>query len=186
LGELIYFVISSLDGYIEDKSGKFDWAEPEEEVHRFVNDLERQAGTYLYGRRMYETMRAWETDPTLAAASPLMQDFATIWKAADKIVFSSSLEKASTSRTRIERRFHPELIRQLKANVRHEILIGGPELAGHAFKAGLVDKCHLFLFPIIVGGGKKGLPDDVRLRLKLEDQRRFGNGTIFLSYSCKV
>jgi len=135
---------------------------------------------------MCETMQAWETDPALAAASPLMQDFATIWKAADKIVFSRSLEKASTSRTRIERRFDSELVHNLKAGVRHEILVGGPELAGHAFRAGLVDRCHLFLLPIIVGGGKKSLPDDVRLRLELEDHRRFRDGMIFLNYACRV
>jgi dihydrofolate reductase len=186
MAELIYSAISSLDGYIEDKSGKFDWAEPDEEVHRFVNDLERGAGTYLYGRRMYQTMAGWETDPSFAAQSPFMRDFAEIWQAADKIVFSKTLGAASTARTRIERTFDPEAIRDLKASAARDILIGGPDLAAHAFKAGLVDQCHIFLAPIIVGGGKQCLPDDVRLKLELVDERRFGNGMVFLRYRVKA
>jgi len=182
MAELIYSAISSLDGYIEDKSGKFDWAEPDEDVHRFVNDLERGAGTYLYGRRMYQTMAGWEVDPSFAAQSPFMRDFAEIWQAADKIVFSKTLGAASTARTRIERTFDPQAIRDLKASAARDILIGGPDLAAHAFKAGLVDQCHIFLAPIIVGGGKQCLPDDVRLNLQLEDERRFGNGLVFLRY----
>ena len=185
MGELIYSAISSLDGYIEDKDGKFDWAEPDEEVHSFVNDLERGAGTYLYGRRMYETMAGWEINPSFAAQSPLMRDFANIWQAADKIVFSRTLEAVSTNRTRLERRFDPAVIRQLKATTAHEMLVGGPGLATHAFKAGLVDQCHLFLVPIVVGGGKRSLPEDVRLMLELEDERRFRNGTVFLRYRTK-
>jgi dihydrofolate reductase len=182
MGYLIYSAISSLDGYIEDKGGKFDWAAPDEEVHSFVNNLERTAGTYLYGRRMYETMMVWETDPTLAAESSLMHDFAEIWQAADKIVYSRTLNVASTRNTTIERAFDPEAIRQMKKAAKQEILVGGPNLAAHAFQSGLIDECHLFLVPVIVGGGKQSLPSNVRLDLELLDERRFDNGTIFLRY----
>lgn len=182
MAHLIYSAISSLDGYIEDMDGKFDWAAPDEEVQRFINNLERTAGTYLFGRRMYETMMVWETDPNLAADSPLTQDFAQIWQAADKIVYSKTLETVSTRKTQLEQTFDPEAIRQLKASGKHDILIGGPELAAHAFRAGLIDECHLFLTPIIVGGGKPSLPDNVRLELELLDERRFGNGTVYLRY----
>lgn len=185
MAHLIYSAISSLDGYIEDKDGRFDWAMPDEEVHRFINDLERTAGTYLYGRRMYETMLVWETDPDLAADSPLTRDFAEIWQAADKIVYSRTLAAASTRKTHIERNFDPAAIQQLKRTARHDILIGGPELAAHAFRSGLIDECHLFLTPIIVGGGKHALPDNVRLELDLLEERRFGNGMIFLRYRAK-
>ena len=182
MAHLIYSAISSLDGYIEDTEGRFDWAMPDEEVHQFVNDLERGAGTYLYGRRMYETMMVWETDPNLAAESPLLRDFAEIWQAADKIVYSKTLETVSTRRTRIERSFDPEAVRQLKEVAQHDILIGGPNLAAHAFRSGLIDECHLFLTPIIVGGGKPSLPDHVRLELELLEERRFGSGMVFLRY----
>jgi dihydrofolate reductase len=182
MAHLIYSAISSLDGYIEDSDGNFDWAMPDEEVHRFINNLERTAGTYLYGRRMYETMIVWETDPHLAADSPLTQDFAEIWQAADKIVYSRTLAAASTRKTQIERSFDPEAIQQLKKTAGHDILIGGPELAAHAFRSGLIDECHLFLTPIIVGGGKPSLPDHVRVELELLEERRFGNGMVFLRY----
>jgi len=182
MARLIYSAISSLDGYIEDMEGKFDWAAPDEEVHRFINDLERAASTHLYGRRMYETLMVWETDPNLAAESPLMRDFAEIWQAADKIVYSKTLEAVSTRKTQVERSFNPTVIRQLKEAVEHDILIGGPALAAHAFRAGLIDECHLFLTPIIVGGGKQSLPDNVRLELELLEERRFGSGVVFLRY----
>ncbi len=182
MAQLIYSAISSLDGYIEDTDGKFDWAMPDEEVHKFVNNLERGAGTHLYGRRMYETLMVWETDPNLAAESPLMRDFAEIWQAANKIVYSKTLEAVSTRKTQIERNFDPEAIRQLKEASEHEILIGGADLAAHAFRAGLIDEYHLFLTPIIVGGGKPSLPDNVRLELELLEERRFGNGMVFLRY----
>ena len=185
MAHLIYSSISSLDGYIEDTDGKFDWAMPDEEVHEFINNLERGAGTHLYGRRMYETMMVWETDPNLAADSPLMRDFAEIWQAADKFVYSRTLEAVSTRKTQIERNFNPEAIRQLKEAVEQDILIGGPELAAHAFRAGLIDECHLFFTPIIVGGGKPALPADVRLELELLEERRFGNGVVFLRYRTK-
>ncbi len=182
MARLIYTAISSLDGYTKDKEGKFDWAAPDEEVHRFINNLERSAGTHLYGRRMYETMRVWETDPALAAESPLLRDFAEIWQAADKIVYSRTLETVSTRKTQIERNFNPEAIRRLKQTAKQDLLIGGPELAAHAFRAGLIDEYHLFLIPIIVGCGKRSLPEDVRLELELLEERRFGNGTVFLRY----
>jgi len=182
MAHLIYSAITSLDGYIEDRDDNFDWAMPDEEVHRFINNLERTAGTYLYGRRMYETMMVWETDPNLATDSPLMQDFAEIWQAANKIVYSTTLSAASTRRTQIERNFNPETIQQLKKTAQHDILIGGPELAALAFRSGLIDECHLFLTPIIVGGGKPCLPDHVRLELELLEERRFGNGTVYLRY----
>jgi dihydrofolate reductase len=179
---LIYSALSSLDGYIEDKDGNFDWAAPDEEVHTFINNLERGTGTYLFGRRMYETMMVWETDPNLAADSPLTRDYAELWQAADKIVYSKSLESASTRRTRIEREFDPEAIRRLKQAAGRDISIGGPALAAHAFRSGLIDECHLFLAPIIVGGGKRSLPEDVRLELELLEERRFGSGMVFLRY----
>ena len=182
MAHLIYSAISSLDGYIEDADGNFDWAMPDEEVHRFINNLERAAGTYLYGRRMYETMMVWETDPNLAADSPLMRDFAEIWQAANKIVYSKTLETVSTRRTQLERTLDPEAIRHLKEAVEDDILIGGPELAAHAFQSGLIDECQLFLTPIIVGGGKQSLPDNIRLELELLEERRFHNGTVFLRY----
>lgn len=185
MAQLIYSAISSLDGYIEDRDGNFDWAMPDEEVHRFINNLERNAGTYLYGRRMYEIMTVWETDPNLAADSPLTQDFAQVWQAAEKIVYSKTLTAASTRKTRIERNFDPEAIRQLKKTAQHDIAIGGPELAAHAFRSGLIDECHLFLAPIVVGGGKPALPDNVRLELELLEERRFDNGMVFLRYRTK-
>lgn len=186
MAQLIYSAISSLDGYIEDRGGRFDWAQPDEEVHRFVNDLERGAGTYLYGRRMYQTMAGWETDPSLAAHSTFMRDFAEIWQAADKVVFSRTLRAAATARTRIEHSFDPQAVRELKAAATRDILIGGPDLAAHAFKAGLVDQCHLFLAPVIVGGGKQCLPDNIRIELELHDERRFRNGMVFLQYRVKA
>jgi dihydrofolate reductase len=179
MGKLIYSALTSLDGYVADKDGRFDWAEPDEEVHTFVNDLTRPVGTFLFGRRMYEVLAAWETidDPT-----PHIRDFAEIWRAADKVVYSRTLAAPSSARTRIERGFDPEAVRQMKAAAGHDLAVGGPNLAAHAFKAGLVDECHLFLTPIVVGGGNQALPDDVRMRLELLDERRFGNGVVFLRY----
>jgi dihydrofolate reductase len=186
VAKLIYSAIASLDGYIEDQDGRFDWAVPDGEVHGFINDLQRPVGTYLYGRRMYETMAGWETDHTLAAQSQLMRDFAHIWQGADKIVYSTTLENPSTARTRIERDFDPEAVRRLKASGERDLTVGGPDLAGHAFKAGLVDECQLFVAPVVVGGGKQSLPDGVRLELELLDQRRFGNGMVYLRYRART
>jgi dihydrofolate reductase len=182
MAKLIYSAIASLDGYIEDANGKFDWAEPDEEVHIFINDLERPVGTYLYGRRMYETMVGWETEPGLAEQSPVMRDFAEIWRAAEKIVYSKTLGAVSTARTRIERVFDLEAVRQLKAVAGSDIALGGPDLAAQAFKAGLVDEFHLFLAPIVVGGGKRSVSENVRLKLELLDERRFDSGMVYLRY----
>jgi dihydrofolate reductase len=186
MANLIYSAITSLDGYVADQDGNFDWAVPDEEVHTFINDLLRPVGTYLYGRRMYEVMAGWETDHTLADKSPVMRDFAELWQAADKVVYSKTLETVSTARTRLERDFAPSAVRQMKMSARRDITVGGPELAAQAFKDGLVDECHLFLTPIVVGGGRRSLPDDVRLKLELLDERRFGNGTVYLRYRTRT
>jgi dihydrofolate reductase len=186
MAKLINSAITSLDGYIADQDGKFDWAMPDDEVHKFINDLERAAGTYPYGRRMYETMAGWETNPSLATGSPIMRDFAEIWQAADKILYSRTLAEVSTARTRIERHFDPEGIRQLKATTGRDILIGGPGLAAHAFRAGLVDQCHLFLAPMVVGGGMQCFRNNVRLELELVEERRFGKGMVYLRYRIRL
>jgi dihydrofolate reductase len=183
LAKLIYSAIASLDGYVADADGNFDWAAPDDELHAFVNDLERPIGTYLYGRRMYETMVFWETAHTLADQPPVVRDYTTIWQAADKVVFSSTLDAVSSAKTRIERDFEPEAIRQLKAQTSRDISVGGPHLAAHAWAAGLVDECHLFLTPVIVGGGTAALPKDVRMNLELLDQRPFANGVVHLHYA---
>jgi dihydrofolate reductase len=182
MAKLIYSVISSLDGYVADENGNFDWAAPDEEVHTFVNDLQRPVGTYLYGRRMYEVMVAWETAHTFADQRPVMLDFAELWQAADKVVYSRTLEEASSARTQIERDFDPDAVRQMKAAADRDITVGGPDLAAHAFRAGLIDECQLLLTPIIVGGGKRALPDKARVKLELLDERRFGNGVVYLRY----
>ena len=182
MAKLIYSAIASLDGYVADEDGNFDWAVPDEEVHAFINDLVRPTGTHFYGRRMYETMAVWETDPTIAGQSPLMRDFAEIWQTADKIVYSRTLEAAPTARTRIERNFDPEAVRRMKASAGRDLIVGGPTLAAHAFRAGLVDECHLFVVPVVVGGGKRSLPNGVRVKLELLDERRFGGGMVYLHY----
>src|SRR5437867_9696508 len=182
MAKLIYSGIVSLDGYVADEDGNFDWSVPDEEVHTFVNDLERPVGTYLYGRRMYEVMVFWEATRTLADQPPFMQDFAEIWQAADKIVYSKTLKTVSSARTRIERDFDPEAIRQMKATAGRDISVGGPDLAARAIKAGLADEWQLLVSPIVVGGGKQFLPDGVRLKLELLDERRFGNGVVHLRY----
>jgi dihydrofolate reductase len=182
MAKLIYSAITSLDGYVADEEGSFDWAAPNEEVHRFVNDLERRVGTYLYGRRMYEVMVAWETMDSRADQPPVIDDFTKIWQAADKIVYSKTLETVSSARTRIERDFDAEAVRQLKASSERDITVGGPELAAQAIRAGLVDEFQLFVTPVVVGGGKKALPDDAHLKLELLDERRFGSGVVHLHY----
>jgi dihydrofolate reductase len=184
MATLRYTVIASLDGYVEDAQGTFDWAAPDEEVHAFVNDLERPVGTYLYGRRMYETMVFWESPPDLAAP-PHVKDFAEIWQAADKIVYSKTLEAVASARTRVERAFDPDAVRQLKATASLDLTVGGAELAAQAIEAGLVDEYQLLLVPVIVGGGKRALPDDVRVNLELLDERRFRNGTVYLRYHAR-
>jgi len=182
MAKLIYSSITSLDGYIADKAGNFDWAAPDDEVHAFVNDLERRIGTYLYGRRMYEVMRFWETAPSGADPLPVVKDYAEIWRAADKIVYSKTLATASSARTRIERDFDPEAVRQMKARAGRDISVGGPNLAAQAIRVGLVDDFHLFLVPIVLGGGRPSLPSNVRVKLDLLDERRFGSGVVHLHY----
>jgi dihydrofolate reductase len=175
MGRLIYSAIASLDGYVADTEGGFEWAAPDAELHAFVNDLERPVGTHLYGRRMYETLAVWET---LQDDHPVMRDFAEIWRAADKIVYSRTLKEVSSARTRIEREFDPDAVRAIPGDVS----IGGPTLAAEAFRAGLVDECHLFLHPVVVGGGLPALPTDLRLDLELLDERRFDSGFVALHY----
>jgi dihydrofolate reductase len=184
--KLIYSAIASLDGYVEDQQGTIDWAAPDDEVHAFINDLERPIGTYLYGRRMYETMLSWETVSTSGDQAAVTRDFAQIWRAAEKIVYSRTLQTLSSQRTRIERDFSPAAIRRLKESSARDITVGGAELAGQAIAAGLVDECHLFLGPIVVGGGKRALPDDVRAQLELLDERRFRSGVVHLHYGLGV
>jgi dihydrofolate reductase len=182
MAKLIYSALTSLDGYVADQDGNFDWAKPSEEVHAFVNDLERPIGTHLYGRRMYEVMAYWETAGTAADQPPFIRDYAEIWKAADKIVYSRTLAEVSSARTRLEREFDIDAVRQLKATADRDISVGGPDLAAQAIKAGLVDELQLFLAPVVIGGGKRSLPDEVRLELELLDERRFANGVVYLHH----
>jgi dihydrofolate reductase len=181
MSRLIYAAIASLDGYVADAEGRFEWAAPDEEVHAAVNDLDRSVGTYLYGRRMYDVMTAWETFD-LAGESAEMRDFAELWRAADKVVYSRTLPSVATARTRIERAFDPEAVRRMKDQATSDLTVGGPELAGQALAANLVDELHLFLTPVLVGGGTSALPAGVRLGLELLDERRFGNGVVHLHY----
>jgi dihydrofolate reductase len=182
VAKLIYSAIASLDGYVADENGNFDWAAPDDEVHRFVNDLERHVGTYLYGRRMYDVMSAWEKADALPEQTPATMDFAKIWQAADKIVYSRTLETAQTSRTRIERDFDPDAVRALKDSASHDLSVGGPNLAARALEAGLVDELQLFIAPVVVGGGNQALPDGLRLELRLLEERRFESGVVYLHY----
>jgi dihydrofolate reductase len=186
VAKLIYSAIASLDGYVEDREGKFDWAAPDDEVHAFVNDLERPIRTYLYGRRMYETMVFWETVSTAADQPAMIRDFAEIWRAAEKIVYSRSLHTASSAETRIEREFDIDSVRRLKEASESDMSVGGAELAGQAIAAGLVDECHLLLMPIVVGGGKPALPDNVRVQLELLNEHRFECGVVNLHYRVVV
>jgi dihydrofolate reductase len=181
MAKLIYTTICSLDGYFEDADGRFDWSAPDEEVHAFVNDLERPIGTYLCGRRLYETMVFWETANT-AGEPAVFGDYAEIWRAAEKVVYSKTLPTPASARTRIEREFDPDAVRQLKLSSTADISIGGGDLAAQAIGAGLVDECHLFLSPIVIGGGKRSLPEKLRLQLELLDERTFENGVVHLHY----
>jgi dihydrofolate reductase len=181
MAKLIYTVIASLDGYIADNEGNFDWAVPDDEVHAFVNELERPVGTYLYGRRMYEVMAAWQS-LELHDQPAFVRDFAKIWQAADKFVYSTSLEDVSMPRTHLQRSFSPEAVREMKSSLARDLAIGGPNLAAQAFKAQLVDVCHLFLAPTIVGGGTSAFPAGIRLKLILQDERHFANGMVYLDY----
>ncbi len=186
MANLIYSAIASLDGYTADENGNFDWAAPDEEVHAFVNELERPVGTYLYGRRMYETMVFWETAHTLVDPPQVIVDYTKIWQAADKVVYSTTLAAASSARTRIEREFDPDAVRALKATASRDLGVGGPHLAAQAIAARLVDEYQLFLVPFVVGGGTRALPDGVRFGLELLDERRFAAGTVYLHYRTSV
>ncbi|MET9022655.1 dihydrofolate reductase family protein [Actinopolymorpha sp. NPDC004070] len=182
MAKLIYSALASLDGYVEDTGGRFEWAAPDEEVHAYVNDLERPIGTYLYGRRMYDTMVYWETVDT-SRQPEVAQDYTKIWRAAEKVVYSRTLQGASSARTRIERDFEPAAVRALKEASSRDLSIGGAELAAQAIAAGLVDELHLFLNPVVVGGGKRALPDGVHVPLELLDEHRFGSGVVHLHYA---
>jgi dihydrofolate reductase len=182
MADLIYSAIASLDGYVEDAHGRFEWAEPDEEVFGFLNDLERSVGTHLYGRRMYETMRYWETTPTDEDEPQYLRDWAHAWRSAEKVVFSGTLDSVSTARTRIERSFDPQEVRRLKTTAGKDLIVGGAQLAGHAVQSGLVDELQLFVAPVVVGGGKAWLPERLRLRLELLESRPFSSGFVFLRY----
>ena len=181
MAELIYAAIASLDGYIADAEGKFEWSAPDEQVHGFVNDIERGVGTQLLGRRMYEVLQVWDSPDMLADPAPVIRDYAELWQATDKIVYSRTLESVG-ARTRIEREFEPDSVRELKRSADRDLSVGGAELAAQALAAGLVDQCHLFLNPIVVGGGTRALPDGIRLELELLAERRFDNGVVHLHY----
>jgi dihydrofolate reductase len=182
MGKLIYSAIASADGYVEGADGSIDWGEPDAELLCFINELERPAGTYLYGRRMYEAMLYWETASRVPGQPPLVREFTGIWQAAEKIVFSKTLASVSSARTRIEPTFDPRMVRQLKSAAEHDMTVGGADLAGQAIKAGLVDELRLFLVPVVIGGGKRALPDGIRSDLELLDTQRFASGAVYLRY----
>jgi dihydrofolate reductase len=182
MAKLIYILNMSVDGYMEDEQGSFDWTEPEDDVFAFITDLVRSVGTHLYGRRMYDSMAVWETEPALADQSELMADFANVWQAADKVVFSTTLDAVSTAKTRLEGSFDADSIRDMKASAASDLTVAGPNLAAHAFKAGLVDECLLFIHPVVVGGGKPAVPRLTRVELELLDERRFSKGVVYLRY----
>jgi dihydrofolate reductase len=186
MGTLIYAANTSLDGYLEDETGSFDWSVPNEEVHAFWNEHERRIGTALYGRRMYDTMRVWEADEWLTDEPAVVREYAAIWRDTDKIVYSSTLDEVSTARTRLQRQLDPEAVRQLKASSTTDLSIGGATIAAEAFRHGLVDECVLLLCPVLVGGGKPALPHGVRADLDLLDHRAFGNGVIYLRHAVRT
>ena len=186
MAKLIYSAITSLDGYVADENGDFDWLEPDPEVHAFVNDLERSVGTYLYGRRMYDVMVAWETMHLQPDQPPVMRDYTQLWQAADKVVYSRTLTTASSARTRIEREFDTAAVRALVADSSRDVSVGGPGLAGQAIAAGLVEEYHLFVLPVVMGGGTAALPDGVHLELELLSERRFDSGVVHLHYRTRT
>jgi dihydrofolate reductase len=186
MSKLIYFMPTSLDGFIAGETDNMDWSVPDEEVSNFINDQLRSIGTYLCGRKMYETMKIWETPDLIPGLTPGMMDFARIWQAADKIVYSKSLETVSTLKTRLEREFEPQAVRDLKTQLPHDILVEGPNLAAQAIRAGLVDEYHLLVVPFVLGGGKRVLPSSINVKLDLLDERRVGNGWVYLHYRTRV
>jgi dihydrofolate reductase len=183
VAKLIYIANVSLDNYIEDAHGNFNWTEPSDEFFAFITDVLRPAGTYLYGRRLYESMAVWETDPAVGAQSELTGEFARVWQAADKVVYSTTLADAATAKTQIQRGFEPDAIRAMKAGAAADLTIGGANLAAQAFAARLVDECHLFIYPVFVGTGKPALPRDTSANLALLDERRFANGVVYVRYA---
>ena len=185
MAKLIYSAFTSLDGYVADETGNFDWAELDEEVHAFINNRERQIGTYLFGRKMYETMAVWETPDVIPDGTAAMLEYVPIWQAAEKIVYSTTLQAVSTARTRLERKFEADVVRGLKAGATRDIAVGGPALAAHAIRAGLVDEYHLLIAPIIAGSGNPYLPGKVPVKLELLDERRFDNGLVHVRYRAK-
>jgi len=182
VGKLIYGSNTSLDGWTEDATGAFAWAPPDDEVFAFITELMASAGTYLYGRRMYEVLAPWETDPALIGHTELTAAYGEAWQAADKVVYSSTLDEPFTERTRVERRFDPESVREIKASASSDVLVGGPNLAAQAFEAGLVDEVQLFVWPVILGGRNPALPTGIRVDLELEDEHRFAGGVVHLRY----
>jgi dihydrofolate reductase len=182
MAKLIYVSNVSLDGFIEDENGSFEWTEPDDEQFAFVTDLVRPVGTYIYGRRLYETMSVWETEPALAAQSELSAAFAHVWQAADKIVYSTTLDAVSTGKSRLERSFDADAIRQMKATAGRDLMIGGANIAAHAFSEGLIEECHLFIGPAVLGRGKPSLPSELRAKLELLDERRFDNGVVYVRH----
>ena len=186
MAKLLYVTNVSLDGFIEDEHGRFDWTEPDDEQFAFITDLIRPVGTYLYGRRLYESMAVWETDPALAAQSELTAEFARVWQAADKVVYSTTLDAVSTATSRLERRFDPDAVRAMKDAAGRDLMVGGANLAAHAFGAGLIDECHLFIGPAVLGRGKAALPSDLRAALELLDERRFDNGVVYVRHRIRI
>jgi dihydrofolate reductase len=185
MAKLIYVTNVSLDGFIEDDQGAFDWTEPDDQQFAFITDLVRPVGTWLYGRRLYESMAVWETDPALASQSALRADFAHVWQAGDKVVYSTTLDAVSTAKSRLERRFDPDAVRAMKAAASRDLTVGGASLAAQAFRDGLIDECHLFISPVILGRGKPSLPSDLRIQLELLDERRFDNGIVYVRHRIK-
>jgi dihydrofolate reductase len=185
MAKLIYDAGTSLDGYVADETGNFNWAELDEEVYAFINSRERQIGTYLFGRKMYETMAVWETPEVLPNLTPAAREYVAIWQAAEKIVYSTTLQTVSTAKTRLEREFDADVVRELKAGATRDIAVGGPTLAAHAIRAGLVDEYDLLIAPIIVGGGNPYLPGKVAVKLELLAERRFANGLVHVRYRAK-
>jgi dihydrofolate reductase len=182
VGRLIYSTQVSLDGFIEDRSGSFGWSEPDDEVHAYINDVLRPIGTHLYGRRLYDVMVFWETVPDDSSVPPVQRDFGRVWRGADKVVYSRTLDRPASGRTTLEREFDPDAVRRLKAESDADLLVGGAELAGAALRAGLVDEVGLFVFPLLLGGGRSAWGEDVRARLELREERRFGGGIVHLRY----
>jgi dihydrofolate reductase len=182
MAELIHVANVSIDGFIEDAHGRFDWAQPSDEYFAFITDLVRPVGTWLYGRRLYESMLVWETEPALAAQSELTADFANVWQAGDKVVYSTTLDAAATARTRIERSFDPDTVRAMKTSATRDLSVGGAMLAAQAFDAGLVDECHLFVGPVLVGRGKPVFSGAARVQLDPLEERRFDNGVVYLRH----